>query len=95
MSEQTLMPESIQVEIGELVLHGFAPGDRHAIATAVEQELTRLIAAGIAPAAWNQGGAVDRVDAGAFTLHAGARGAAVGAQVAGQLYRALGGTTHE
>jgi hypothetical protein len=34
---------SINLHIEELVLHGFAPGDRHRISEAVEQELTRLI----------------------------------------------------
>lgn len=95
MSEHTGNPQSILVEIGELVLHGFAPGDRYGIAAAVEQELTRLITEHAAPALWQQGAAQDRVDAGAFTLQAGSRGDAVGIQVAGQLFQALGGTTHE
>jgi len=33
----------IHLHIEELVLHGFAPGDRHQISEAMQQELTRLI----------------------------------------------------
>jgi hypothetical protein len=37
-------PARIVVHVGELVLHGFAPGDRHRIADALQDELGRLIA---------------------------------------------------
>ncbi|MEJ2009120.1 MAG: hypothetical protein P8Z30_13360 [Acidobacteriota bacterium] len=40
----------VEVHIEELVLHGFAPGDRHRIAVAVKQELSRLILAEGVPA---------------------------------------------
>ena len=36
-------PHSIEMHIEELVLHGFEPGDRHAIGDAVERELARLL----------------------------------------------------
>jgi hypothetical protein len=35
----------IEVHIAELVLHGFAPGDRRGVADALEAELGRLLAA--------------------------------------------------
>jgi hypothetical protein len=35
----------IELEIEELVLHGFAPGDRHRIADALREELHRLLSA--------------------------------------------------
>lgn len=38
------MKPDIHVHIEELLLDGFAPGDRHSIGEAVEQELARLIA---------------------------------------------------
>ncbi|MBK8048264.1 MAG: hypothetical protein IPK16_14775 [Anaerolineales bacterium] len=90
MSEHTRNPQSIQVEIGELVLHGFAPGDRYVIAAAVEQELTRLITEHAAPALWQQGAAQDRVDAGVLRQRPAAVATPVGIQVAGQLFQALG-----
>ena len=33
-----------ELNIEELVMHGFTPGDRHRIGEAVEQELTQLLA---------------------------------------------------
>ena len=35
---------NLNLHIEELVLHGFAPGDRYRIGEAVQQELTRLFA---------------------------------------------------
>jgi hypothetical protein len=46
-----MRPARIELIIDELVLHGFAPGDRHAIGDAVQAHLESLLAAGpIAPA---------------------------------------------
>jgi hypothetical protein len=46
-----MKPTRIELIIDELVLHGFAPGDRHAIGDAVQAHLERLLAANtIAPA---------------------------------------------
>ena len=39
-----MRPGWIELHIEELVLHGFAPGDRHPIGDAVEHELIRLFA---------------------------------------------------
>ena len=43
------MSRPIRIRIGQLVLHGFDPRDRHAIGDAVRAELTRLVEAGAAP----------------------------------------------
>ena len=43
---------SVQLQIGELVLHGFAPAERYRIAAAVEAELSRLIAENGPPSGW-------------------------------------------
>jgi hypothetical protein len=43
---------NVALKIDELVLHGFAPGDRHRIAAALRREMTRLITARGVPAAW-------------------------------------------
>jgi hypothetical protein len=34
---------AIEIQIDELVLHGFAPPERHAIAEAIQDELTELL----------------------------------------------------
>ncbi|MCC7362774.1 MAG: hypothetical protein IT303_00245 [Dehalococcoidia bacterium] len=80
----------VRVHIDELVLHGFDPHQRHAIANAVQAELARLLAAPFpAPA----GGPVAerRLDAGTVSLEPGARPAAAGAHVAAAVHRAVTG----
>ena len=72
-----MTPRSIELHIEELVLHGFAPGDRYRIGEAVEQELA-------------QGGEIVSVDDGAFEVAPGSRAEAVGAQVAKAVYGGLG-----
>jgi len=44
---------NVALMIDELVLHGFAPGDRHRIAIAIQGEMTRLIGAHGVPDAWH------------------------------------------
>ncbi len=41
-----MTPRPVRVHIGELVLHGFDPRDRHAIGDAVRNELGEALAAG-------------------------------------------------
>jgi len=83
----------IDLHIEELVLHGFAARDRHRIAAAVQQELSRLIA--------NGGKAnqvpltLDRVDGGAFRVQAGAIPQAAGTQIARAVYRAVDRTRRQ
>jgi len=79
-------PHLVELHIEELVLHGFAPGDRYRIADAVERELARLFAEQGVPPALAQEAEVAQLDAGAFKIAPGARGEAVGAQVAHTVY---------
>ena len=85
-----MKPKNIELNIEELVLHGFSPGDRHRIGEAVEQELTRLLADRGVPQSLAQGGEVASVDGGAFEVAPGARAQVVGAQVAKAVYGGLG-----
>ena len=83
-------PYNIDLHIEELVLDGFAPTDRRAIAEAVQRELTRLLTdQGIHPSLSN-GYEAERVDGGAFHVQPGARGNAIGTQVAQAIYGGLG-----
>jgi len=82
-------PLSIRLHIEELVLNGFAPGDRQRIGAAVEQELVRLLAERPLPAALAQGRPRERVDGGSFRLATGAKPGAVGAQIAGAIHGGL------
>ncbi len=80
---------SIRVEIGELVLHGFAPSDRYSIAEAVQNELTRLFAEQGASDALQQGGTADRLRADAIHVTPSMPAGAIGTQVARSVYGSL------
>ena len=84
-----MMPKNIELHIEELVLHGFAPGDRYRIAEGVEQELTRLLADRGVPESLERGGEVANMDGGAFEVAQGSRAQVVGAQVAKAAYGGL------
>ena len=77
----------IHLHIEELVLHGFAPGDRHQIAEAVEQELVRLIAQ--QPLSAQKNISLERIDGGSFQMKSDARPASVGEQIAGAVHGGL------
>ena len=81
-------PGGIELRIDELVLHGFEPRHRHAIATAVEQELVASLGARD-PGFWRDGGA-QRLDAGSFELPHDPTPAVMGTQIARVLDRELG-----
>jgi hypothetical protein len=79
----------IELHIEELVLHGFAQGDRFAIAEALHGELARLFADNQSAPVPRQSLDIARVDAGAFEVAPGSRAGAVGAQVARALHGGL------
>jgi hypothetical protein len=79
----------IEVYIEELVLHGFAPGERYAIGEMVQRELTRLFAERGMPPSLSQGAEIARLNGGAFDVRPGAKPQTVGAQVARAVYRGL------
>ena len=65
--------DSVKLHIEELVLHGFAPGDRHGIAYAVESELARLMSDGCLSGLQANSLTVGRVNGGAFKVEPGAK----------------------
>jgi hypothetical protein len=78
---------SIRVRIEELVLHGFAHRDRHRIASAVEQELARLIG-GTGPAKWQPSPpAIERISGGTFKVEPRAQPEKAGAEIARAVFR--------
>jgi hypothetical protein len=78
----------VRVRVGDLVLEGFAPSDRFAIAEGLKRELTRLIAhRGIE----GTGRKTAAVDGGAFALEAGANAGSIGRHVAQSVHRRLAG----
>jgi hypothetical protein len=85
-----MTPKNIELHIEELVLRGFAPGDRYRIGEAVEQELTRLLADRGVPESLALGGEIGSGDGGAFEVVSGSRAEVVGAQVGRAVYGGLG-----
>ncbi len=87
MSDERM--SNIEVDIEELVLYGFAPGDRYRIGDAVERELTRLFAEQGTPPSLNQDAAIARLDGGAFDVRTESKAPTVGAQIAQAVYGGL------
>lgn len=79
----------VRVHIEELVLHGFAPADRHRIAAAVETELARLTRNGGGTGWWQSSPVLEQINGGAFQVEAGAPPQKSGTQIAQTIYRSL------
>jgi hypothetical protein len=75
---------NIRLHIERLVLDGLPVGahDGHLVQAAVEAELSRLLAAGLAPDVFGQGFAVPGVRSELVQLHNGATPQDIGTQVA-------------
>jgi len=84
---------NLQLHIEELVLHGFAMGDRHAISAALQQELTRLFTEQGIPPNLSQGGRVPQLNGGTVAIAPGTRPELVGSQIAQSLYNGITGTS--
>ena len=84
-----MKPNNIEINIEELVLHGFMPGDRHRIGEAVEQELTWLLADRGVPQSLEHGREIANIDGGAFDVAQDSRAQVVGAHVAKAVYGGL------
>jgi len=77
--------QNIELNIEELVLDGFAPGDRYRIAAAVERELAALFKEQGAPQSLIRGGEIE-LHGGAFEAARGSKPEAIGARVAQAVY---------
>ena len=86
-----------ELVIEELALDGFPATQRHAIAAAMEGELTRLFQADIGRAQSNAWGdlSLDRLQVGALTLAHGASPETVGRRAARVVHAALSRTRQE
>ena len=80
--------QRVEIQIDELVLIGFSPADRQAIADGLTLELQNLITTG---QAGDLAGLKDapNLRAGSITLNQGEKPARVGALVAGAVHRSL------
>lgn len=82
---------SVELRIEELILHGFAPGDRHRIGDAAERELSRLFSEEGVPPSVAAGAAFPSLEGGALEMAPGLGADAVGARVARALYEGMAG----
>jgi hypothetical protein len=81
---------NVELNIEELVLYGFPPGDQHGIGDAARHELSRLFAERGVPPSLTRGGDAPRLDAGSFEMSPGqTTETTIGARVARSVYEAL------
>jgi hypothetical protein len=80
-------PSTIELHIEELILDGFAPRDRYAIAEAIERELTRLFAEPGMARPSMEPRAMARLDGGSINVRPGANPETIGAQLAQAIHR--------
>jgi hypothetical protein len=80
---------NLHLHIEELVLHGFAPGDRARIADALQRGLAQLFTEAGIPPALARGGGVDRMNAGSVPTATAAPPETTGAGIARAVYGAL------
>ena len=78
----------VEITIDELVLHGFQPTERYVIGEALALELERLLAVSNA-APLGRLGDIPVLRANGVNLPSGAKGQAIGAQVAGAVHASL------
>jgi hypothetical protein len=79
----------IDLHIDELVLHGFAPRDRHRIAEAMQRELTRLITADGQANFLKNPLSLEGINGGEFHVQANAKPQTAGTEIARAVYRSM------
>jgi len=80
---------SVKLHIEQLVLHGFAPVERHVIGDTIQRELTRLITEKGLSTAITRDVEVASLDGGSLELAPGSNGKKVGARLAWIIYKGL------
>lgn len=84
-----MKPESFNLRIEELVLRGFAPGDRYRIGEAVEQEFARLVEENGAPSLLTRSAELADLSGVSFQIAQGSKPQTIGAQIAQAVYGEL------
>ncbi len=87
----TAAPFAVEVQIDELVLHGFDPRDRNAIGDALERRLAELLRGDGLPASATLAGQLSlaQLDAGAFEVARGAKATDIGRRLADAVFEVL------
>jgi hypothetical protein len=82
---------AVELRIDELVLHGFAPANRHHVGAAVERELARLLAEQALPSRIGHSADLASLDGGSIELPAGTPAETIGVRIAQAIYRCCTG----
>jgi hypothetical protein len=78
---------SMELHIEELVLHGFAPGDRYVIGEAVERQLALLLGKEGIPNLLRSENAIDEIKGATFNAAYNTQPNAIGKQIAQTVYQ--------
>jgi hypothetical protein len=81
---------SVELHIEELILHGFASGNRFAVGDAVERELARLFGEQGIPVALRSQSATDEMTGAVFNSAQNAKPRGIGRQIAQAVYQGFG-----
>jgi len=84
------MKKQIEINIDELVLHGFAPGDGKKIGEALELALMQSFNQQAAPGTLNQPADVSHIDGGSFTMQKNSKPAQVVSGISNSIYTSVG-----
>lgn len=77
---------SIEINIGEIVLHGFSPADKFRIGQAVEQHLTSLLIEQGVPSSLQKNSDQPSIKGATFQLSQHDSAGSIGNQIAGTVY---------
>jgi hypothetical protein len=81
--------KNIELQIDQLILHGFNRIDRRQVGSAVQSELSRLIREQGMPLSLNQSQVIRNMNVGEFKIGQSTGANSVGAQVAQTIYRGM------
>ena len=81
------MNKKVEINIEELVLHGFAPGDGYRIGQAIELELERLFAERGIPGLLSETRNTGQLKAGTINIPANSTAESIGIQTAKSVYK--------
>lgn len=84
------MKQALEIDIEELVLHGFSPHNRYHIASAVEAELARLFTEQGVPASLKNNSNVPSLNAGTFEFGSNTKANSTGNKIARSIYKSFG-----
>ena len=84
------MNQPIEINIEQIILHGFSSTDRHRIGEAVRSELARLFMEKGMPQNFNDGGNLTSLDGGTFHMSKTMHARSIGSRIAQSIYGGMG-----